>query len=502
MERLLPQSPEIKHNLSLCWLAQGDPTRALQLAAKAQALRPQFWQSQLIAAKSQRALDASGLMTEQTLAALLAERALPALAHQHASIELAELELNVFCNAKACQRLAKPLEQTPEFAERAQLAALIGRLYDRDESDTQMTQLAKRFSKAFLDLSQTTPVFNPPRSTGVAKKISATQKTTPRKKRLRIGLLSPMFTAGPLYYLSFEAWKKISQKHDLIIFNRGKKSDWATEAFRAIAKDWIDCPEQSGQALAQSIADQELRVLFELGGWMDTEGLKAVSLRPAPAIYKWVGGQAMTTGLGVFDGYLSDQWQTPKGSERLFTEPLVRLTGGYVQYTPPKFFPKAKKQKDAGSAAIIGNPLKVTAKTIELLSRANKKSSTVAPKIKELRLIDRRYAHPRVLSRIEGLLDRFQGDITVVVPDSHENFLQSVASVEWVVDTTPYSAGLTAREALALGAKLLTPHPEPTLFAGRHGIAAQAATTAAAGKAVASSVTLADQLLKLLARHE
>jgi len=176
------------------------------------------------------------------------------------------------------------------------------------------------------------------------------------------------------------------------------------------------------------------------------------------------------------------------------------VPSGYAQCTLPKFFPKAKKRYRQRS--YIGNSLKVTAKTIELLSRANKKSSTEAAKIKELRLIDRRYAHPRVLSRIEGLLDRFQGYITVVGPDLHEIFLQSAASVEWVVDTTPYSAGLTAREALALGAKLLTPHPEPTLFAGRHGIATQAAATAAAGKAVASSVTLADQLLKLLARHE
>ena len=141
--------------------------------------------------------------------------------------------------------------------------------------------------------------------------------------------------------------------------------------------------------------------------------------------------------------------------------PLVRVPSGYAQCTLPNFFPKAKKRYRQRS--YIGNPLKVTAKTIELLSRANKKSSTEAAKIKELRLIDRRYAHPRVLSRIEGLLDRFQGDITIVVPDSHEHFLQSVASVEWVVDTTPYSAGLTAREALALGAKLLTP-PSRTDF--------------------------------------
>jgi predicted O-linked N-acetylglucosamine transferase (SPINDLY family) len=435
------------------------------------------------------------MQAEQILAALLADRSLPAAAHQHAGIELAELELNVFCNARACHRLAKPLEQSPEFAERAQLASLVARLYDRDESDTEITRIAKRFSKTFLDISNQGPIHrasDPGRGT-------AQGRGRPRKKRPRIGLLSPMFTAGPLYYLSFEVWKKIAKTHDLIIFNRGKKSDWATEAFRAIAKDWIDCPEQPGLTLASTIASQELQVLFELGGWMDTEGLKAVSLRPAPAIYKWVGGQAMTTGLSVFDGYLSDQWQSPKGSEGLFTEPLLRLSGGYVQYTPPAFFPKPISKKESGVAALIGNPVKVTQKTIDLLIAAGRKSGPSAPKIKELRLIDRRYGHPRVLARIESLLERFKGDITVIAPDAHEAFLQSVAPVQWVIDTTPYSAGLTAREALTLGAKLLTAHPEPALFAGRHGIAAQAAAT---HNAALKPAALADQFLKLLARHE
>lgn len=358
----------------------------------------------------------------------------------------------------------------PELAERATLTALIAQLYHREITDRELTEKAKQFSKAYLDLSD--------------QKLSNAPTTTSQtpvkglKRRPRVGLLSPLFAAGPLYYLTYETFKALSREADLVIFSRGKKSDWATEAFQGIAKSWIDCAEMPARPLAQTIADTQIDMLFELGGWMDPEGLKAASLKPAKKIFKWVGGQAMTTGLRCFDGFLSDLWQTPPGSQSLYTEPLILLPGGYVRYAKPKDFPKPALRKDAAVAALIGNPLKVTEKTIDLLVKKPKKSGATIPEIRELRLIDRRYGHPKVLARIERLLERFHGEVTVIACQDHAEFLKEISRPEWVIDTTPYSAGLTAREALAMGAKLLTAHPDAKLFASRHGMAAQSAFAA------------------------
>jgi predicted O-linked N-acetylglucosamine transferase (SPINDLY family) len=61
---------------------------------------------------------------------------------------------------------------------------------------------------------------------------------------------------------------------------------------------------------------------------MDPIGLRAISTKPAARMYKWVGGQSITTGLRAFDGWLSDAEQTPAGFEPWFTEPLLRLPHG------------------------------------------------------------------------------------------------------------------------------------------------------------------------------
>lgn len=435
-------------------------------------MKKEFWQSALIKAKSERQLDATGLACEQTLLELLNRKTSPASAKHHASLELAELELNVFCNARSCAHYVAPIAKVPEFAERAQLTALIAELYDREITDRELTEKAKRFAKSYLDLSDKQQVRLPPASAFAVKQKAGA------KRKLRIGLLSPLFSAGPLYYLSFETFKSLSREAELVMFSRAKKSDWATEEFKSIAKQWVDCAELPAEPLTQAIADTQIDVLFELGGWMDTEGLKAVSLKPASKIFKWVGGQAMTTGLNCFDGFLSDPWQTPPGSQSLYTEPLILLPGGYVRYTKPKDLPKPASRKDAAVAALIGNPLKVTEKTIDLLVKKPKKSAAASPDIKELRLIDRRYGHPRVLARVERLLERFRGEVTVIACQDHAEFLREISRPEWVMDTAPYSAGLTAREALAMGAKLLAASSDAKLFASRHGIAAQSAFAA------------------------
>jgi protein O-GlcNAc transferase len=470
LTQALPNSPEIAHNLSICWLGAGKADIAARYAQQALSQNPGLWQSQLILAKAQRQLDPSGQACEQLLTQL-AKHSANHQAKAHARLELSELSLNVFCNARQSHEWAAPLARTPEFEERAKLNCLIAQLYERDLSDLAFTRQAIAYSEKFLDLSK-------PHT--LAKK--APKKRSKKAARLRVGLVSSMFSASPLYYLCFAAFEALAKDCELIVFNRGKKHDWASQHFHDIASEWIDCQMDTGLALAQRMNEAGLDILFELSGWMDTDALKAASLAPAPRLYKWVGGQAMTTGLKVFNGYLSDTWQSPAATRTLFTEPLICLPQGYVRYQPPDYFPKRRARKTANTAAIIGNPLKVTKATVKHLLAANTAQTQDFPAIKELRLIDKRYRYSRVRERVEALLEGFGGTLKVVACESHEEFLKEVAKVPWVIDTAPYSAGLTAREALALGAQLICPPTPGKLFSSRHGWAAQEAYRNAASQ--------------------
>ena len=137
-------------------------------------------------------------------------------------------------------------------------------------------------------------------------------KTNPLAKRPRVGLLSNAFCTSPVYFLTIAGWKHVAKGSDIVIFNRGHSKDWATDTFKNLASEWHDVQHMPGLELAKVIADQQIDVLYDLGGWMDPVGLQALSLNPASQQFKWVGGQSITTGLHCFDGWIGDEMQSPK----------------------------------------------------------------------------------------------------------------------------------------------------------------------------------------------
>jgi predicted O-linked N-acetylglucosamine transferase (SPINDLY family) len=79
-------------------------------------------------------------------------------------------------------------------------------------------------------------------------------------------------------------------------------------------------------------------------------------------------------------------------------------------------------------------------------------------------LIHRQYRYPLVQARIASALD---GQVEFMIPQSHQEALQAVNAHATMIDTFPYSSGLTAREALAMGTKI-TVLEIGNLFCERH----------------------------------
>ncbi|NBO42545.1 MAG: hypothetical protein EBU92_13715, partial [Betaproteobacteria bacterium] len=128
------------------------------------------------------------------------------------------------------------------------------------------------------------------------------------RRRPKVGLISPLFNASPVYFLTIASWIRVAKQCDIVIFNRGHTSNWASDEFRQLAVEWQDVQEMDAPKLANHIWESRLDVLYDLGGWMDPIALKALSVKPARQMFKWVGGQSVTTGLESFDGWIGDQW--------------------------------------------------------------------------------------------------------------------------------------------------------------------------------------------------
>ncbi|HWH22712.1 MAG TPA: hypothetical protein VNT25_05400 [Allosphingosinicella sp.] len=431
---LAPASGSIDHNLALSHFALGEAAKAAEFAGAALRKAPRQWQSRAVLAKVERSLGRAVRAHEEWTLVL---REVPG--NPLALAGLADIEMNEFGDPEAASALVRPLLADPASRADAELTSLMAGLYLGEERAEALSARLRAFSEAHLRL----PPF-PPRQ--------------PRTGRRRIGLISPLFSASPVYYLTYSIFAAIGGAHDLIFFNRGSRSDDATRSFREIAAEWHEVGALEPPALAQTLRGADIDILFDLGGWADVPALAALSAKPAARMYKWVGGQSATTGLSMFDGWIGDEWQSPPELAPLYAEPVVNMVGGYIDYAPPPALARLRDLPKHG-VGLVGNPAKIGPKTIAAWPSG----------VDTVRLIDRRYKHEKPLARITALLAAAGIKVEeVIVPQGHDSYLRALGSCEAIVNTQPYAAGLTAVEAHHLGVRLLSGGEAGALFCSRH----------------------------------
>lgn len=470
LENQLLGNASYHHNLALCLLGNNQPADALAQADRALAVQSGLWQSAVVKV---RALSALGRPQE-------AASLLEALRTRHPervefTLELATIALHDECDAGRARALVQPFLDSPAHAVDARLTDLMACLYDRDENAKTVNQRAMQFAQTHLDRSTA-----PNGHTSLAMTVgnlrhlggrSGAENHAPRL-RLRLGLLSPHFNCSPVFFFCRGALQLLASEFDLYFFSRSQRTDWATQQLQALATQWFDVANFAAEALDSFIRLQHIDVLLDLGGWMDPIALKAISTKPAKRMYKWVGGQSISTGLRAFDGFISDEEQTPAGYEPWFTEPLLRLPNGYVTYTPPDYMPPpVAASAHSHVLGIISNPVKVSQPfLVELNSTLLARAARAMPV--QLRFIDKRYHQPKLKARILAALLPAQTQlgaqlsVAFIVPSSHQAYLAAVGQLSEMVDTFPYTGGLTTMEALTLGVACRA--KVGTLFCERH----------------------------------
>lgn len=443
LEKSLPNSFEIKHNLGISYLGWGKLNDALRCCNSALTLKPDLWQSAIIVARAHKGLGQMEAAQRGFQGVLNHE-----VGGAQARLGLADLAMNQFGDPLEAVNLVRPLAADSLYAVDAELTTLMASLYDRNDwnkpgNANLLSNKVKQFASKYLVLpTLTLPDF---------EDRSKSYKSV--RYRPKVGLISPLFCVSPVYFLTIAGWQHVAKGCDLIIFNRGHKVDWATEIFKEISDQWINVQHLNAEQLAKQVRNADLDVLYDLGGWMDAVALKALSTKPARKMFKWVGGQSVTTGLTVFDGWIGDEQQSPSRLQSLYSEPLINIPAGYSTYTPPDYLPSPAKQKSK-TPCIFANPAKV--------SRAFLRELKKIPGTKVF--IHNQYRYSQVQERIQSILGQ---DAQFVIPKSHQEALQSLNSHATMIDTFPYSSGLTAYEALALKTQVQVLHVGE-LFCERH----------------------------------
>jgi len=171
-----------------------------------------------------------------------------------------------------------------------------------------------------------------------------------------------------------------------------------------------------------------------------------------------VGGQSLTTGVGAFDGFITDRRQTPINAERLYVEPLLLARHNYVTYTAPPYAPDlaaaaASPPEPTGTPApgllaLVSNPAKISAATALAVQKL---------KPKKLLLIDQRWRHKATREAAQKRLGSLMDVAEFITPANHPEYLQALRDTDAAfVDTMPYAMGLTAIELRLLGKHIVT----------------------------------------------
>jgi len=441
-----PGSAELTLELAMCALAQADASEALRLAASI--TDPAFrGRAALLRGKiCQLAghLDAAAGEYERGLA----DPATPSELRQPAAATLAELTLNQFGDPERAASLLQALQDSNPA--KAAEATLIADMY---LGRCRGAALAKRFTEHAQRhiAAPEAPARNP-----------SARRPPPARRRPRIGVVSPSLFATPVGFLTLGAFEGLASEAELVFFDRRPRKDWVAEGFRATATDWRDVSKLDAAALADDLRAAELDALIDCGGWTDLPTLTALSLRPCPRQFKWVGGQALTTGLDCFDGFLTDDRQVPKASEAFYIEPVKRFSTSYVTYVPPPYFDYVAGQQKAASIlpkerdrvyALVSNPAKISPETVEFVK-------SLRPK--QLWLVDSRWRHARTRAHLLPALAEAADKVDYLTPASHREYLETLRDLPATfIDTRPYTMGMTAIELLLLGKPIVGPPRKP-----------------------------------------
>jgi predicted O-linked N-acetylglucosamine transferase (SPINDLY family) len=290
------------------------------------------------------------------------------------------------------------------------------------------------------------------------------------EKRLRIGLVSPDLGRHPIgYFVHGLLDNHASENMELICYAGGKPDD-LSERLRAASDGWVDTRGVDDKALAARVDADGIDVLVDLVGHFTKNRLKLFARRPAPVQATW-GGYTGTTGLAAMDYLIADPHSVPEGTDRDYTEEVIRLPDGCVCYTAPDYAPGVGPPPAAANGFItfgcFNKPCKINAEVLaawaEILNAVPE--SRLLLKFRHMESPDIREPFSASLSAHGVDLGRvdFEGH------SPHKELLDRYNGVDIALDTFPYSGGLTTCEALWMGVPVVTLPAET--FASRHSLA-------------------------------
>ena len=287
-------------------------------------------------------------------------------------------------------------------------------------------------------------------------------------RQIRVGYVSPNLGQHPVGFFL----KPLLPAHDrrqvaVICYSDRQICDKMTEQLRTASDVWHETAALSDAELEQQIRADGIDVLVDLAGHTADNRLAVFARKPAPVQVTWAG-YVGTTGLPAIDYLLSDERETPKGTDHLYVEKVVRLPDAYVCFAPPDEAPPVAilpaSRRGWITFGCFNNLTKVTLEALTLWGRLLDQLPGSRLTLKTHALDDptvrQRYAS---LAATAGIApDR----IDLLGRSPQKELLAAYGDIDIALDPFPYSGGLTTLESLWMGVPVVTLGGDR--FASRH----------------------------------
>lgn len=271
-------------------------------------------------------------------------------------------------------------------------------------------------------------------------------------RKLRIGYISADYCNHPVARFLLPILKNHNRdKFTLFGFHTGPFDDWITEHIRNEMDHWFDLNGMSDLQCARLIADQEIDVLVELGGYTANTRLRVLMHRPAAIQLSYLGYPAPTY-LRCIDGWIGDKIlfqslnKVNKEAHRLLT-----CAGGYMVFDPGGELPTpARGNHKKFRFGCFNHSRKLTKQTIDLFCRIMQIIPDAELVLKSINFHECA-EQERIRNRFKAAGLDTERLVLLNWVEGGLNHLQKYAEMDVALDPIPYGGATTTAEALWMG---------------------------------------------------
>ncbi len=273
--------------------------------------------------------------------------------------------------------------------------------------------------------------------------------------RIRVGFVSPYLHVHSVARF-FASWitDLDRERFETHVWHCGSVSDeWTAEI--AAASDRF---EQASTSLGERIRAARLDVLIFIDIGLDPRMQVLAAMRLAPRQYSTFG-HPVTSGLSTLDGFLSAELLEGAGSERQYSEPLVRLPGLGI---------RMRRRAAPGDAAwlreltgdrpvllCLQNLIKLQPEFDTVLARCVRDTGAMLVLFEFSTGQSERFGRRLQRAFAAAGVD-FDANVRIVRALSYPDFLAGIAAATLVLDSPGFSGGATSLDAISMGTPIVT----------------------------------------------